>query len=313
MDTIFDVIILGAGPAGLSAAIYAGRSQLNTLLIEKGLDGGQIAATADIENYPGQLLEGESGMSLIARMTQQAEKQGVQRAYDEIQSLDLEGPVKILQGTMDTYRGRSLIIATGASPRPIGCENEQRFTGQGISYCATCDGAFYKGLDVYVVGGGNSAVEEAIFLTKFARKVTIIHRRDKLRADRTAQERAFANPKIHFLWDSVVERADGENFLDTLVIRNLKTDARTIIKPTEGDRMLGLFGFVGYAPNSKLFENHLPLQNGYIAADADMRTGISGVYAAGDIRVKSVRQVVTAAADGAIAVISAEHDLRKEM
>ena len=311
MEKIYDLIILGAGPAGLTAGIYAGRSRLDVLLIEKGTDGGQIAITDEIENYPGAMLEGESGPSLIDRMTRQAEKFGVQRASDCIKSVELEGEVKKLAGSKGEYLARTVIIATGAFPKPIGCENEGKFVGKGISFCAPCDAAFFEDFEVFVVGGGDSAVEEAMYLTKFARKVTIIHRRDQLRAARSIQEKAFANPKIHFLWDSVVQRVDGEELLDTIVVKNVKTGELTEIHADEEDGLFGLFGFIGYNPNSALFEGLLDMERGYIITDADMRTSIPGVFAAGDIRVKSLRQVVTATADGAIAATMAEKYLEQ--
>ena len=309
MSELYDVIVLGGGPAGLTAGLYAGRSRLKTLLIEKSQEGGQIALSADVENYPGQLLEGETGVSLAARMAAQCERFGVERKRDDIQKAELSGEVKRLVGSGGTYEARTVILATGASPRPIGCENEKDFIGRGVSYCATCDGAFFRGLDVYVAGGGDSAVEEALFLTRFARKVTIIHRRDQLRAAKSIQEKAFANPKIGFLWDSVVVKAEGSDVLDALTVRNVKTGELTVIKAAPEDGMLGLFGFVGYLPNTGLFADQLPLENGYVSTDADMRTALPGVFAAGDVRVKSLRQVVTAAADGAIAAVQAERYL----
>lgn len=309
MSELYDVIILGGGPAGLTAGLYAGRSRLKTLLIEKNQDGGQIALSADVENYPGQLLEGETGVSLAARMAAQCERFGVERKRDDIQKAELSGEVKRLIGSGGTYEARTVILATGASPRPIGCENEKDLIGRGVSYCATCDGAFFRGLDVYVAGGGDSAVEEALFLTRFARKVTIIHRRDQLRAAKSIQEKAFANPKIGFLWDSIVVKAEGSDVLDALTVRNVKTGGLTVIKAAPEDGMLGLFGFVGYLPNTGLFADQLPLENGYVSTDTDMRTALPGVFAAGDVRVKSLRQVVTAAADGAIAAVQAERYL----
>ena len=302
---LYDVIILGAGPAGLSAALYAGRACLKTLLIEKAMPGGQITLTNDIENYPGQLLEGESGFSLTERMSQQADKFGVERAYDEITAIDLSGDEKVLTGTSGEYRAKTVIIATGAHPKPIGCENEAAFTGRGISFCATCDGMFFRGMDVYVVGGGDSAVEEAIFLTRFARKVTIIHRRDQLRAVKTIQERAFANEKIDFLWNTVVEKVDGDASLSEMAVRNVVTGETSVIRASEEDGMFGLFGFVGFAPNSALFDGKVEMERGYIVTDEDMHTSVPGVFAAGDVRVKSLRQVITAAADGAIAAMQA--------
>ena len=302
---LYDLIILGAGPAGLSAALYAGRACLKTLLIEKAMPGGQITLTNDIENYPGQLLEGESGFSLTERMGQQADKFGVERAYDEITAIDLSGEEKVLTGLSGEYRAKAVILATGAHPKPIGCENEEQFTGRGISFCATCDGMFFRDLDVYVVGGGDSAVEEAIFLTRFARKVTIIHRRDQLRAVKAIQERAFANEKIGFLWNTVVEKVDGEGALAEMTVRNVVTGETTVIRASEADGTFGLFGFVGYAPNTELFEGKVDMDKGYIVTDEDMRTSVPGVFAAGDLRVKSLRQVITAAADGAIAAMQA--------
>ena len=307
MSKIYDVIILGGGPAGLTAGLYAGRSRLSTLIIEKGQDGGQIAITDEIENYPGQMVEGESGPSLIARMTGQAKKFGAERCTDAIKSVELEGEVKKLVGTKGEYLAKCVIIATGAFPKPIGCGNEGKFTGKGISFCATCDAAFFEDFEVYVVGGGDSAVEEAMYLTKFARKVTIIHRRDELRAAKSIQEKAFANPKIAFMWDSVVVRVDGDDLLNSMTVKNVKTGELTTVEADEEDGLFGLFGFIGYNPNSKLFEGMLEMENGYIKTDDNMHTNIPGVFAAGDIRVKSLRQVVTAAADGAIAAMQAEH------
>lgn len=307
MSKIYDVIILGAGPAGLTAGLYAGRSRLSTLIIEKGQDGGQIAITDEIENYPGQMVEGESGPSLIARMTEQAKKFGAERCSDTIKSVEFTGEVKKLVGVKGEYLAKSVIIATGAFPKPIGCENEGKFTGKGISFCATCDAAFFEDFEVYVVGGGDSAVEEAMYLTKFARKVTIIHRRDQLRAAKSIQEKAFANPKIHFLWDSVVVKVDGDELLSSMTVKNVKTGELTTITADEDDGLFGLFGFIGYNPNSQLFDGMLDMENGYIKTDDNMHTSIPGVFAAGDIRVKSLRQVVTAAADGAIAAMQAEH------
>lgn len=306
MEGLYDVIILGGGPAGLSAGLYAGRSRLKTLLIEKGAPGGQIALSADVENYPGQVLDGETGFTLSARMAEQCARFGVERVTDTIRAVQLDGEEKRLTGGKGEYRARTLIIATGASPRPIGCENEKEFVGRGVSYCATCDGAFFRGLEVCVAGGGDSAVEEAIFLTRFARQVTVIHRRDTLRAAKSIQERAFANPKIRFLWDSVVARVDGNEAVEAVTVRNVRTGETTVLRAPEEDGMMGLFGFVGYLPNTELFAGKLELENGYIRTDGDMRTEVPGVFAAGDVRVKSVRQVVTAASDGAIAAIQAE-------
>ena len=306
MNNIYDVVILGAGPAGLAAGLYAGRSCLKTLIIEKGQDGGQIAITDEIENYPGQIVEGESGPSLIARMSEQAKKFGAERVSDVIKSVELEGSVKKLVGAKGEYYGKTVILATGAFPRPIGCKNEGQFVGKGISFCATCDANFFEDFEVFVVGGGDSAVEEAMYLTKFARKVTIIHRRDELRAAKSIQEKAFKNPKMNFLWDTVVEEVDGDELLNKMTLKNVKTGELTTFEADEDDGLFGLFGFIGMIPNSTLFEGQINMEYGYIKTDDNMHTNIEGVYAAGDIRVKSLRQVVTAAADGAIAAMQAE-------
>ena len=306
MNNIYDVVILGAGPAGLAAGLYAGRSCLKTLIIEKGQDGGQIAITDEIENYPGQIVEGESGPSLIARMSEQAKKFGAERVSDVIKSVELEGEVKKLVGAKGEYYGKCVILATGAFPRPIGCKNEGKFVGKGISFCATCDANFFEDFEVFVVGGGDSAVEEAMYLTKFARKVSIIHRRDELRAAKSIQEKAFKNPKMNFIWDTVVEEVDGDELLNKMVLKNVKTGELTTYEADEEDGLFGLFGFIGMIPNSGLFEGIIDMDRGYIKTDDNMRTNIPGVYAAGDIRVKSLRQVVTAAADGAIAAMQAE-------
>lgn len=306
MSKIYDVIILGAGPGGLAAGLYAGRSRLSTLIIEKGKDGGQIAITDEIENYPGQMVDGESGPSLIARMTAQAEKFGAERVSDVIKEVQLEGEVKKVIGNNGTYEAKAVILATGAFPRPIGCKGEAEFMGKGVSYCATCDASFFEDFEVFVVGGGDSAVEEALYLTKFARKVTIIHRRDELRAVKSIQEKAFANPKVEFFWDSVVEELGGDGILSEMTVKNVKTGELRKVVADEEDGMFGVFGFIGYTPRSELFEGMVDMERGYIKTDDDMHTNIPGVFAVGDIRVKSLRQVVTAAADGAIAAMQVE-------
>lgn len=302
---IYDVVIIGAGPAGLSAGLYAGRSRLNTLLIEKEKDGGQIVITSEVENYPG-CIEEESGVSLVARMTHQSEKFGVERALDTITAVDFSGDVKVLKGKKSEYRARSVIIATGAFPRPIGCEGEKELIGKGVSYCATCDGNFFEDMDIYVVGGGDTAVEEAMYLTKFGRKVTIVHRRDQLRAARSIQEKALKNSKISFMWDTVITKLKGDGLLEAMVIKNLKTGEETEIQAPEEDGTFGVFGFIGFLPQSSLFEGAIALENGYIPTNERMETNVPGVFAAGDIRVKDVRQVVTAASDGAIAAMMVE-------
>ena len=306
LSKIYDIIIIGAGPAGLAAAMYAGRARLSTLLIEKDAIGGQIVITSEIENYPGGI-EHETGQTLINRMLAQSDHFGAERISDTILDVDLEPKVKIVKGQKGEYQGKTVIIATGAQPRPIGCPGERELIGKGVSYCATCDANFFEDFEVYVVGGGDSAVEEAMYLAKFARKVTIIHRRDELRAAKSIQERAFANPKIEYMWDSVVEELKGDGILTSMVVKNVKTGELREIEADEEDGTFGVFVFVGFLPNTGIFEGKVHMEGGYIPTDDDMKTNVPGVFAAGDLRVKSLRQVVTAAADGAIATASAEH------
>ena len=305
----YDLIILGAGPAGLAAGIYAGRYLLDTLIIERAQDGGQITLTSEIENYPGlRTDQKETGLTLSSRMTEQVARFGAARVSADIVKAELDGAVKRLTAADGSvYQAKTVILATGAHYRPIGCKNEERFKGMGISFCATCDANFFKGLDVYVVGGGDSAVEEAIYLTKFAKQVTIIHRRDALRAAASTQKRAFDNPKIRFLWDSVVVEANGSDVLESITVKNVKTGQETVLKADPADGMIGLFGFLGMLPNTEFLQDTgLLLENGYIKAGEDTHTNLSGVFAAGDVRTKGLRQVVTACADGAVAAQEAE-------
>ena len=309
MGKVYDVVILGAGPGGLACGLYAGRARLSTLIIEKGVDGGQIAITDEIQNYPGQIVdEEESGPSLIARMTKQCEKFGCERVSDTMTGVELDGDVTKVICTKGEYEAKTLVIATGAYPRPIGCKGEQEFMGRGVSYCATCDANFFEDFEVFVVGGGDAAVEEAMYLTKFARKVTVIHRRNELRAAKSIQERAFKNDKLHFMWDSVVVELGGDELLSKMTVKNVKTGELTTYEADEEDGLFGVFGFIGRVPNSDLYkETGLEMNEaGYIPTDDDMHTNLPGVFAVGDIRVKSLRQVVTAAADGAIAATQAE-------
>jgi len=300
MENLFDIIIIGAGPAGLAAALYAGRAKMNTLVIEQASYGGQITATAEIENYPGSN-EVESGISLTQRMREQAANFGANFIFDQVISVDFNSNPKGVFTFGADYFAKAVIIATGATPSRIGCPGESDFTGRGVSYCATCDGAFFEGLPIYVVGGGDAAVEEALYLTKFGSEVNIIHRRDALRAAKSIQEKAFANPKIHFIWNSVVKELIGKDKLDAMVIENVKTGELT----TVSHDMFGVFVFVGYTPQTEVFSDFIPLEKGYIKTDEEMRTQISGVFAAGDCRIKSLRQVVTAVSDGAIAAVNA--------
>ena len=306
MDKVYDIIVLGAGPAGLAAASYAGRARMDTLLIEGTKDGGQIVITNEIENYPGSLEE-ESGPSLIARMTKQVEKFGADRVTDTIVDVELEGKVKHLKGNHGDYYAKAVVIATGASPRPIGCPGEKEFTGKGVSYCATCDANFFEDFEVYVVGGGDSAVEEAMYLTKFARKVTLVHRRDELRAAKSIQEKAFANPKMAFMWNTTIEEIKGDGVVTSMIVKDTKTGETREIEADEEDGTFGIFVFVGFDPKSQLFEGKLEMENRYIVTDKYMHTSVPGVFAAGDVIVKQVRQVVTACGDGAVAATEAQH------
>lgn len=302
---MYDVIIIGAGPAGLSAGLYSSRAKLKTLLIEKSVDGGQIVGTNEVDNYPGAPMD-TTGPSLIDRMTKQAKEFGVERAYEEVIEVDLKSDPKVVKTTENEYQTKTVIISTGAKPKKINCPGEDEFAGRGISYCATCDGPFSEGLHTYVIGGGDAAVEEAIFLTKFASKVTIIHRRDSLKAAKSIQEKAFNNDKIDFMWDSKVVEVNGDRLIESFKVENLKTGEITTITPDEGQKRLSLFVFIGFNPNTELFKDDLELPMGYILTNENMETEIPGVYAAGDVRVKNLRQVVTATSDGAIAAVTAE-------
>ncbi|MDO4778357.1 MAG: thioredoxin-disulfide reductase [Tissierellia bacterium] len=302
---IYDVIILGAGPAGLSAGIYAARANLKTLIIEKETIGGQIALTLSVDNYPG--VDGEpSGVDITSKMLAQAERFGAEKVSDNIIEVDLKSDIKILKSENNEYKARAVILATGANPRKLGVNGEQEFTGKGVAYCATCDGPFYQGLEVYVIGGGDAAVEEAIFLTKFARKVTVIYRGDKLKAAKSIQEKAFANEKIHFIYNSEVREIYGDMAVNKIKVENTSTGEITYFEADKNDKDFGLFIFVGYVPNTELVKGQVELDRGYIPTDYNMKTNIPGVFAAGDVRVKDVRQVVNAAADGAIAAVAAE-------
>lgn len=301
MSQIYDTIIIGGGPAGLSAALYGGRARMNTLILERAKYGGQAATTSEMENYPGAVEGGTT--ELIERMRSQAEEFGANFVKDEIVDMQLEGEVKTLVGRAGEYQGKTIIIATGANPRLGGFKNEIEMRGKGISYCATCDADFFTELDVAVVGGGDSALDEALYLTKFAEKVTVIHRRDEFRANKAVQERVFANDKIEILWDTVVEEAiDDDGILGGLNVKNVKTEETSFVD------VQGCFVFVGFVPNSGLFKGKVEMnERGEILANEDMHTNIEGVFVAGDVRQKSLRQVITACADGAIAATQAEH------
>lgn len=305
-NTTYDVAIIGAGPAGLAAGIYAARAVLKTAVFEKLGEGGQLAITNEIENYPGAP-EHSSGPSLTGRMAEQARSFGVEFIRDDIADVELSGGVKTLKGRSADYNAKTVIIATGGKARPIGCPGETELTGKGVSYCATCDAGFFRDLEVFVIGGGDAAVEEAIYLTKFARKVTIVHRRDELRAAKSIQEKAFANPNLEYLWDTVVEEIMGDGIVESIRFKNIKTGQVWEHTADEEDGTFGVFPFIGFDPVSGLFKGKVDMDpQGYIITDENMRTSVPGVFAAGDVRVKTLRQVVTAAADGAIAAVQAE-------
>lgn len=305
MSEIYDVVIIGEGPAGLAAGLYASRARLKTLILEKEKAGGQIVTTDEVANYPGSI-ENATGPTLVGRMVDQAEEFGAVKQLDTILEVDFSDKIKVLKGEKGEYQAKTVIIATGAVPRAIGCPGEKELVGRGVSYCATCDAAFFEDMEVFVVGGGDTAVEEGMYLAKFARKVTIIHRRDELRAAKSIQEKAFANEKLDFIWDSGVKEIKGDGIVESMVIENLKTGELTEHFAHEDDGTFGIFPFIGFLPATKLFDGVVELEDGYIPTDEDMKTNIPGVFAAGDVRVKSLRQVVTATADGAIAAVQAE-------
>ena len=294
---MYDVVILGAGPAGLTAGIYAARGGLSVAIVENQAPGGQAALTAEIENYPG--FETISGFDLTARMVAQCEGLGVVFVYDNPVNVSLEGAVKTVETAYSgTVEGRSLIIATGALPRPLGVPRESELLGGGVSYCATCDGAFFRGKPVAVVGGGNTAVEDALYLERFASEVYLIHRRDALRADALLSER-ITKSTVKILWDTVVTDLVGSPRLQSLNVKNVKTGE------TSSVRVDGFFIAAGRKPASEGLNGVAHDESGYILTDDEMRTNIDGVFAAGDVRRKSLRQVVTAAADGALAAENA--------
>lgn len=306
MEKIYDVIIIGGGPAGLAAGLYAARGKMSTLVLEKEKAGGQMSSTNEIANYPGSI-PNATGPSLTARMLEQCKEFGAEFRKDNVKEVQLQDKIKKVIGEEETYQAKAVIVASGATPRLLEVPGEEKFIGKGVSYCATCDADFFTGLEVFVIGGGDSAVQEAIHLTKFARKVTIVHRRDTLRAAKSIQDKAIKNPKMEFLWNTVVEEIKGEGIVETIVLKNVKTGEIREYHAHKEDGTFGIFVFVGYLPKTQLFEGSLDMDSaGYIITDEDMKTNLPGVFAAGDCRVKSLRQVVTAVNDGAIAAIHAE-------
>ena len=300
----YQLIILGGGPAGLTAGLYAGRAKIKTALLDKGALGGQVLNTDWIENYPG-FPEGVSGFDLIEKFTGQKSLVDIDiKLAAAVSSMDLAGPLKKINmedGTVLT--SQSLIIATGARPNRLNVPGEAELIGKGVSYCATCDGPFYRDLEIAVAGGGNTAIQEAIHLTKFATKVTVIHRRDQLRATKVLQERSLANDRINFVLDSIVTRIEGDKEVTAVHLRNKKGEETVL--PVQG-----VFVLVGIRPNNEMLPmDQLETEDGFIVTDDEMRTNIPGVMAAGDIRSKSVRQIVNAAGEAAVALQSVEHYL----
>jgi len=305
-DQVYDLVIIGGAPAGLTAAIYAGRAVLKTLMLAGSLPGGQVATTDLVENFPG-FPEGINGMELAQRLQSQAERFGTQIVMDSATGVDFSSSPFTVQTHSETYRGRTVIIATGAVPRRLGVPGETEFFGRGVSTCATCDGFFYRDKRVVVVGGGDSAIAEGLFLTKFARGVVVVHRRDQLRAAKIYQERAFASPRMRFVWDSVVEEILGEQAVTGVRVRNVKTGETSVIKTD------GIFLYVGMTPGTRLFAGQVELdEQGYVVTDRRQHTSVPGVFAAGDVQSPDFRQIVVAAGSGAIAAIEAERFLAEQ-
>jgi thioredoxin reductase (NADPH) len=301
----YQLIIVGGGPAGLTAGLYAARGRLKVLLIEKGATGGQVLVTDWVDNYPG-FVEGVSGFDLMDKMTAHAERFGLEKKFATINSLDLKGKVKtVTLENGEVFTAETIILCTGAKPRKLDIPGEFEFSGRGVSYCATCDGPFYRNQEIAVVGGGNTAIQDALHLTKFASKVTVIHRRGELRATKILQEKAFCNEKIDFLWNTQVKKISGsKSGVEELLLRHYNDDESTL-------KITGIFILIGIVPNNEI----LPLdqletdETGFIVTDQEMATTLPGVYAAGDLRSKRSRQIINAAGEGAVAELSAEHYL----
>lgn len=295
------VIIIGSGPAGLTAALYTARAMLSPLVITGNQLGGQVSITSDVENYPG-FAEATTGPGLVEQMQKQAERFGARVMIDEVTKAELSGgPPFRLQTHGGSYEAGAVVIATGSSPRRLGVPGEDGLIGRGVSFCATCDGFFFRGKDVVVVGGGDSAVEEGLFLTKFASRVRIIHRRDELRAGETLKRRAAANEKVSYIWDSVVEEVRGDGKVEAVRVKNLKTGAQSELATD------GVFIFIGHYPNSDLFKGQLTMdEHGYLIADKAMMTNVPGVFAAGEIQDPVYRQVATSVGQGCQAAMSLE-------
>ncbi len=306
MGERYDVVVIGAGPSGLTAAIYAARARLRTLVLDESVPGGQVKTTHKVSNYPG-FPEDVKGSDLAAAFTLQAERFGAKlRRAVEITRHDLAGPLKTIElDEVETVEARAVIVATGAKPRALGVPGEDLFKGRGISYCATCDGAYFEGKDIHVIGGGNSAVEESLFLTQFARSVTIVHQFDEFQAEPASAQEALSNPKIQVLFGHEPRAFHGETALERLEVEGLRNKEPKVLATD------GVFVFVGMVPRTDLLAPYVPLgQGGYVETTEAMETSVPGLYAAGDIRVKRFRQITTAVADGTIAALAAQKYLR---
>lgn len=314
MEKIYDLIIIGGGPTGLTAGIYAGRAKLNVLILEKSSIGGQIYLTNEVANYPG-IFE-TTGSNYAEQLKKQAEAFGVEIISGEVTNMEFSKEIKEIKTSTDTYKGYSVLIATGASPRKLGFPGEEEYTGRGVAYCATCDGEFFTDMDVFVIGAGFAAAEEAMFLTKFARKVTVIAREPEFTCAKSIADKVLANPKIEVKFNTEILEAKGDIQLRSAKFKNNVTNENFEYKANEGESF-GIFVFIGYEPQSKLFKDIITLDNqGFIPTDEDLATNIEGVYAAGDIRPKKLRQLVTAVSDGATAAFSIEkyvHDLKGKL
>ena len=296
-----DIAIIGGGPTGLAAGLYAGRALRTTVLWERMMIGGQIASTGLVENYPG-FAEGVNGVDLALAMHAQAEHFGVETKYEPVTALRREGSRYVVESGSGVYRAKAVIVTAGADHNKLGAPGEAEFTGRGVSYCATCDAAFFPNQPVAVVGGGDAALDEALFTTRYASKVYVIHRRGRLRASKILQERAIAEPKIEFVWDTVVERVHGDEAVTSVSLRHLRSDEASELAVS------ALFIFIGQAPNSGLLAELVPLDaGGHAYVNLRMETELPGLYAAGDVRIDAAKQVVSAAGDGATAAIAADH------
>ncbi|SCZ06669.1 FAD-dependent oxidoreductase [Alkaliphilus peptidifermentans] len=311
MEKIYDVIIIGGGPAGLSAGLYAGRSKMDALIIEKAKKGGQIVSTDEVVNVPCSIRE-TTGPAIIERLVEQVESFGTTIIKDSIKEAILDGDIKVLKGLNHEYKAKSVIIANGAKPRLLGVPGEGKLTGKGVSYCATCDGDFFTDLEVFVVGGGDSAVEEAMFLTRFAKKVTILCREGALTCAKSIAEKVNCHQAVEIIYNTEIVEIIGDGIVESMIVRNNITGEEQVIIANEEDGTFGIFVFIGFIPQTEIYKDRVYMEHGYIVTNQDMHTDVDGVFAAGDCRVKSLRQVVTAISDGAIAAVQAEKYLESK-